>query len=299
MNTMLATLIDTIGPTLFRRSSIKHGLSNQSLNTQLFRGKHSFIRYRIVGHTGPTLVICPDPPVMIEHYNKLIERLTMSGYQVIIFEMPGFGYSLPKLGFNFRLEPLTFDIVSLLIRLDLGPYFLMFPCVPGFVAVHIADRFPNLIAGLVLVQLPNQQQAYAWRDLLDPKGILQTPIIGQVALQTLKKRRIKDWYRAALGNKDMIEGFTETTTCELNHGACFCLASGFQRLLKDLPNWQPIDKPTLIIWGGIDKTHRQTEMSSTKGLVVEATYIEMAGAGHFPDLEESEKVIELLNEFIL
>jgi pimeloyl-ACP methyl ester carboxylesterase len=295
---VLATLIDTIGPTLFRRSTLKYGLSDQNLNTRIYKGKHSFIRYRVAGTAGPTLVISPDPPVMIEHYNELIDRLTNSGYRVIIFEMPGFGFSLPKLGFNFRLESITFDIVSLLTQLDIGPYFLMFPCVPGFVAVHIADRFPNLIAGLVLVQLPNQQQAYAWRDLRDPKGILQTPVIGQVALQILKKRRMKDWYAASLGNKDMVRAFTETSTCGLNHGACFCLASGFQRLLNDLPEWKPLDKPTLILWGGIDKTHKHTNMSSTKELVVNATYIEMMGSGHFPDLEESEKVIEFLNDFI-
>jgi hypothetical protein len=39
-------------------------------------------------------------------------------------------------------------------------------------------------------------------------------------------------------------------------------------------------------------------MSSTKELVIDATYIEMMGSGHFPDLEESEKVIDLLNDFI-
>lgn len=295
---MLATLVDTVGPTLFRRSTIKYGLSDQNLNTKMYKGKHSFIRYRVAGNKGPTLVICPDPPVMIEHYNKLIDQLTSSGYRVIIFEMPGFGYSLPRLGFNFRLEPITFDIFGLLTQLDVGPYFLMFPCVPGFVALNIADRFPNLIAGLVLVQLPNQQQAYAWRDRRDPRGILQTPVIGQVALQVLKKRRIRDWYAAALGNKSMVDGFTETTTCELNHGACFCLASGFQRLLNDIPEWQPIDKPTLILWGGIDSTHKHTDMNTTKELVVDATYIEIMGAGHFPDLEESEKVIDYLNDFI-
>lgn len=295
---MLATLVDTIGPTLFRRSAIRHALSDKNLNTRMFKGKNSFIRYRVIGKTGPTLVICPDPPVMIEHYNKLADRLVENGYRVVIFEMPGFGYSLPKLNFNFRLETLTSDIVALLTQLDMGPYFLMFPCVPGFVAVHLADQFPKLIAGLVLVQLPNQQQAYAWRDLRDPKGVLQTPIVGQVALQVLKKRRVKDWYSTSLGNKDMVDSFTETTTCGLNHGACFCLASGFQRLLHNLPEWQPVNKPALILWGGKDTTHKHTDMTSTKDLVIDATYIEMEGSGHFPDLEESEKVITLLNEFI-
>lgn len=296
---MLAPLVDTIGPTLFRRSTLKNAVSDASLDTRIFKGKHSYIRYRVVGSRGPTLVICPDPPVMIEHYNQLAELLVKRGYRVIIFEMPGFGYSLPKLGFDFRLETVVFDIVCLLKQLDMGPHFLMFPCVPGFIAVHLADRYPALVAGLVLVQLPNQHQALKWRNKMDPKGVLQTPVVGQAFLQLLKKKSIRGWYSAALGDQSRLDSFTETSTTAIHQGACFCLASGFQRLLNNMPDWEPVNKPALIIWGGKDRTHKHTDKHSTHDLVTDATYIEMAGSGHFPDLEESEKFVGLLDEFVL
>jgi len=295
---VLATLVDTVGPTLFRHSILKHAIADVSLDAKIFKGKSSYIRYRVVGNKGPTLVICPDPPVMIEHYDQLARQLVKNGYRVIIFEMPGFGYSLPKLGFNFRLDGITLDIVRLLKELAMGPHFLMFPCVPGFVAINLADRFPDMIAGLVLVQIPNQQQALNWRHSRDPKGILQTPVVGQALLQMVKKKRIKDWYATALGDQGLLDRFTTPSTKALNHGACFCLASGFQRLFNELPDWQPIDKPTLIIWGSKDSTHEHTDKQSTHDLVCNASYVEMEGSGHFPDLEESEKMVELLNQFI-
>jgi hypothetical protein len=54
-------------------------------------------------------------------------------------------------------------------------------------------------------------------------------VIGQVALQALKRKQAPQWFDAAVGNREKLSEFVETTDVAFAHGACFCLASAFQR----------------------------------------------------------------------
>jgi pimeloyl-ACP methyl ester carboxylesterase len=49
-----------------------------------------------------------------------------------------------------------------------------------------------------------------------------------------------------------------------------------------------INQPSLVIWGEADRSHRDTDKSSTKSYCPQAREIRFANAGHFPELEEPE-----------
>ena len=232
----VATWIDTVVPNIRSRSiaqssefNSRPGIANLQLSTTL-------IRYRMVGDGPQTLVLAADPPVVIEQYDELIQCLK-DDFRVIVFELPGFGFSLPRSGFRFDFAK----------------------------AIDIAARFPSLVSGVVLVQAPSWGEEVKWKHGRDRQEILSKPVIGQLALQALKRKRAPQWLDAAVGNREKLSEFVETTDVAFAHGACFCLASAFQRYLTDTE--QPlavINQPSLVIWGEADRTHRNTDKSSTR-----------------------------------
>lgn len=123
-------------------------------------------------------------------------------------------------------------------------------------------------------------------------------MIGQLALQALKRKRAPQWLDAAVGNREKLSEFVETTDVAFAHGACFCLASAFQRYLTDTE--QPlavINQPSLVIWGEADRTHRNTDKSSTRLYCPHAKEVRFACAGHFPELEEPERFAQEIREW--
>src|SRR4051812_25416393 len=79
--------------------------------------EHVSLRLRITGDGPRTIVIVPDPPNTIEHYDELIDLLRGDA-RVICFEVPGFGLSFPRsLTFGFSPTEYTDVVVELIDRL--------------------------------------------------------------------------------------------------------------------------------------------------------------------------------------
>jgi pimeloyl-ACP methyl ester carboxylesterase len=295
---VLATYADTIPLALRRKSRVRRAKEWGRPDIQFMDIRAASIRYRVVGERGPVLAICPDPPVLIEHYDELAQRLS-GRFRLLLFELPGFGFSIPKIGLDLRAERVVFEVAEFLRRLEMGPYILSFPCVAGLTAVHLAHAFPELVRALVLVQTPDKANAIRWKHARDPGGILHTPVVGQVALNLLKRKRMRPWFSAALADASETERYATLCESAFDHGACFCLASAFQQYLTEaMPEFPAISQPALAIWGGKDRSHRATDKSSTLGFAPNAELRLFEQAGHFPDLEDPDRFEACLIEFV-
>ena len=293
----VATWIDTVVPNIRSRSIAQSSEFNSRPGVANFQLPNTLIRYRMVGDGSQTLVLAADPPVVIEQYDELIQCLK-DDFRVIVFEISGFGFSLPRSGFRFDFTKVNDLVAEFLRRLALGPYLLAFPCVSAYGAIDIAARFPSLVSGVVLVQAPSWSEEVKWKHGRDRQGILSKPVIGQLALQALKRKQAPQWFDAAVGNREKLSEFVETTDVAFSHGACFCLASAFQRYLTDTE--QPlsiVNQPSLVIWGEADRTHRKTDKSSTRLYCPHAKEVRFACAGHFPELEEPGRFAREIREW--
>jgi pimeloyl-ACP methyl ester carboxylesterase len=293
----VATWIDTVVPNFRSRSIAQSSEFNSRPGVANFQLPNTLIRYRMVGDGSQTLVLAADPPVVIEQYDELIQCLK-DDFRVIVFEIPGFGFSLPRSGFRFDFTKVNDLVAEFLRRLALGPYLLAFPCVSAYGAIDIAARFPSLVSGVVLVQAPSWSEEVKWKHGRDRQGILSKPVIGQLALQALKRKQAPQWFDAAVGNREKLSEFVETTDVAFSHGACFCLASAFQRYLTDTE--QPlsiVNQPSLVVWGEADRTHRKTDKSSTRLYCPHAKEVRFACAGHFPELEEPGRFAREIREW--
>lgn len=171
-----------------------------------------------------------------------------------------------------------------------GPYTLAFPCVTAYPALWLAARRPALVERLVLMQAPAWAEALRWKGRRDPRGLLGTPYLGQIALKMLKRRRVEAWYRTALGHDELLAPFTAATRRAFDHGACFCLATAFQQLLAGAePAFGTIAQPALVFWGGADRSHAGTDRASIRRHLPRARLVEWPDVGHFPELEAPQR----------
>jgi pimeloyl-ACP methyl ester carboxylesterase len=240
----------------------------------------------------PTLVIAPDAPNTIEHYDALIRRLGRS-VDVVCIEPPGTGFSFPKGDYDFRVERIAAALGAALEHLDLGPYVLIAPCGGAYPGIRLTNERSDLIAGLAVVQAAGWEEEKRWIRRIDPERRMSRPLVGQ-AICGLSSRRLSDtWYGAALGPGAPKEEFKATSREVLGRGGCFCLASLIQAGRDAEPDLGPVERPALIVWGGRDRTHARTEKRSSLELAPGADYVEFADSGHSPDLEEEERFAEL------
>jgi hypothetical protein len=136
----LATWVDTLGPNLRSRSVLESELFHSRPDVKYMRFPECIIRYRVSGSGPRTLVLATDPPVVVEQYDKLIELLK-NDFRVVVFEIPGFGFSIPLSSFRFDFSRLNDVVARFLRQLDFGPCILAFPCVAAYGAIDIAARF--------------------------------------------------------------------------------------------------------------------------------------------------------------
>jgi len=282
---MISEAIDGLLPTINRKKIIKGPASTSRDGIKFMNLGASHIRYRVVGNGRQTLVFETDPPIVIEHYDELIHILK-DEYRLVIFEPPGFGFSLPGMALDYSFESMVCLIEQFLSRLSLGPYLLVAPCVTAFGALAVAQKRPDLISHLILSQAPSWEQMLSWKLKRDSKGMLSKPVFSQLLLQLLKRKRTPNWLQLALGDESLFEPFNNLAQEAFSNGASFNLASVFQQfLIGPNPLTSHLQQPSLIVWGDKDESHCDTCKQSSLELVTSANVIHIPEAGHFPELE--------------
>ena len=295
---MLGTMVDGLVANLTKKSMMS-GYASQSRDGIRFMdlGQH-LIRYRVLGNGPNVVVFVTDPPVVIEHYDYLADLLAKD-YKVVIFEPPGFGFSVPSLGFDYRYTSLVDIIEVFLDKLALGPITFVAPCVLGYGAIGLAHRRPDLILQLVLPQVPSWAEILKWKQRRDPKGLLSIPVFSQLMLKKLKKQRTPLWFDMATGYSSKAASFNAIAQEAFEHGALFNLASGFQNLLTGTsPLPRELAAKTLFLWGEKDVSNCDTCKESSLEMIPHGHLIRLPDVGHFPELEAPDTFAMHLEAFV-
>lgn len=259
-------------------------------------GKGS-LRVSDQGSGSTAFVLAPDPPNVLEQHAASLGSLAQHGRAVGV-ELPGFGHSRPSPSFHFTIDENADLMLEALERLDIERAVLMFPCVPGLIALEAARRAPDRIAAVVLAQTPSFEDALAWADRVDFRGLVGTPIVGQLLVRALRRPLARSWYRAALPRGADSKPYLDHALSAYANGADFCLASALQAVRRATPPSRPIPVPVLNVWGSADRTHRPTDPSSALALAPRGRLVLFDDAGHFPDLERPQRYEEEVLRFV-
>jgi len=258
----------------------------------------SVIRLRTGGDGPFTIVFAPDPPNVIEHYDELFNLLAPH-LSLLCFELPGFGLSFPKGGFNPSFQRTVETVARLLEALRMGPYVLALSCAAGLISLVLARDHPELVSKLVLIQTPSWPEEIRWSRRVDSQNLLGKPIVGQLLMVLARRKVAAGWYAAATPDRSTAEKFNTVAQERFDHGACYCLASAFQALRREPePGFGALEQDALVIWGMADRTHRKTDKRSPLAFLPHAKLVEFEDAGHFPDLERPERFREQLLDFL-
>ncbi len=266
----------------------------------------SYVRVRVVDPPGRadgadgTVVLLPDGPNTLEHYDALAGRLVDDGRRVALLEIPGFGFS-------WATDPhaLTFDgtaaaTAAALEQLDLGPVVLGGVCVQALVALRVAAASPHLVDGLVLVQCTDWDATVRWAgDALDARGALREPWAGQARWRLRRQRlAVETWYPAVAGPAAPVAAWQETATEVLAAPSTYALASMLQEWSGPEPDLRGVTCPAAVLWGEADPSHGLTG-SDPRGLlryVPDARFTALPRVGHFADLEAPEALITAVRD---
>ncbi len=296
---MLPTLFNNLLPVLIGQRQSTESAHQEKPDTYRFMQLASTsIRYSISGSGSTCIAISADPPVPLEACSELIEKLSKN-HTVVAFEAPGFGFSHPaRLNSRHDFNTATRNVMDFLVKVDRGPYVLALPCILGFSALRIAHENEALVSQVVLIQTPSWPEALNWRNGRDPRKILQTPVLGQLALLALGRKRVERWFADVITDSHKAATLTEAARESFDKGACFSLASCFQTYMRKDPKLSRIRQPCLIVWGNEDASHCRTDKSSSRSFCENFHECILNGVGHSPELEDPDRFVHELNSFL-
>jgi len=295
---MISEAIDGLIPSLRKQKTISGYAKRSRDGIQFMDLGSTLIRYRIAGEGTQILVFETDPPIVIEHYDYLVNLLGKN-YKIVIFEPPGFGFSIPSMRLDYCFQSSVTLTEQFLEKLNICSAILVAPCVLGYGAISLAQKRPDLISHLVLSQVPSWNEMLKWKVTRDPKGLLSKPVLSQLLLKTLKKKRTPLWFKASLGDPSLVEQFNNLAQQAYQHGATFNLASGFQKLLiGQSPLPRKVDTKTLFVWGEKDSSHCNTCKKSSLQMIPHANLVRIPSSGHFPELETPDIFASHLETFV-
>ncbi len=297
---MFSTVVNNFIPVLNgRRVSKERSHPSTTGGYQIMYLESTRIRYSVSGSGSTCIVISADPPAPLEAYGDLIEKLSEK-YTVVAFEAPGFGFSHPlRLNSKHDFESVTNYVLEFIVNLDRGPYVLALPCMLGYSAIKIAHTHAALVSHVVLNQTPSWPEAVKWRAGRDRMNILRTPVLGQLALILLGRRRVRKWFADVISSPSTASGLTTAAQKSLDSGACFSLASCFQTYMRKNPELKKINQPCLIVWGNDDVSHSKTKKCSTRTFTNDYSECVLQGVGHSPELEDTSRFVTELDNFLV
>jgi pimeloyl-ACP methyl ester carboxylesterase len=293
---MQGSYIDSVIAATRGRSRQESSLKSDCM--KLLQTQAGIVRVLDTGSRKPPLLIVPDGPCVIEHYADLIELLALD-FRVVCFDLPGFGFSYPALGFDFSVSQTAETVVEVMDLLEIPFAVLAFTCANGFFALHVAKHHPNRVSHLVLGQTPSFQSMRQWNDRIIPK-ILHVPYVGQLIVAGLTRKVSAGWYDLALPpSNEHKSQFVQHADHALKSGGCFCLASLVQGLSRTQDaEIREVSVPTLLIYGNKDRSHKHTDFATLLDHAPTAEIIMFQGCGHFPDLERPQEYAKHIKSFV-
>jgi len=256
------------------------------------------IRYREAGE-GPLVVFVCDPPVTVEAYDDVVATLAPC-HRVVVAELPGFGFSAPAAGFDFRFGTVNDAVAAFLsaTRRDAEPVTLVAPCAAAYTGLDVATRRPGLVDHLVVTQAPSWEQELAWRDRLarPGRGVMMRPVLGQALVAARHPRVATSWVRYASGSAAVGEELARHAAAAARDGALFSLASFGQAWFGGPAPVVDLGATRVTaLWGEADRSHRRSDPDSLRALVPGVDVRRVTGAGHFVELERPDLIQEVLD----
>ena len=238
-----------------------------------------------IAGTGQTLLYL-HAEQLFDQTRPHLERLSQK-FRVVAPRHPGFGSNPIPDGFR-SVDDLAYLYLDLLEHLDVTNALVAGASFGGWIAMEMAVRDTRRIARLVLVDTVGVK--LSGREERDFADLFYLP--DGEAFATL----FADPARWAPRYTELDTGAVETIARERQAMAYYAWRPYMHN--PGLKRWlHRIDRPTLVLWGEQDRFATPDYARRLAGLLPKAELQLIPGAGHYPHVEQSEKVASAIAAF--
>jgi pimeloyl-ACP methyl ester carboxylesterase len=234
-----------------------------------------------------------------------------AGYGILTGDYPGLGDGVPESGLALGAPALSIDRIAEEIQTELvdrsiPPVVVLGVSMGGYVALALAARFPERLAGLVLVDTRATADAPAARaGRAAALATLQGPAAPAPTAGPGARidPRVDSYLRGSLpkllaaGASAALHDRVRALAVEAADG----LVAGIVAL-RDRPDRSAdlpaLRLPTLVLGGSDDQIVPVAEMQAMARAIPGARFEEIAGAGHLPNLEQPARFEALVRGFM-
>ena len=256
---------------------------------------------------GPGLVLLHGFGDSADTWRPLLDLLARADQRAVAVDLPGFGASTP-LGPGAIMPQLDAFAGALVERVhdESGePVVISGNSLGGAVALRAAERADLPLAGIVPIA-PAGLDMPRWFDVIERDPVVRTVLAVPVPIprQALALAVGETFRRLAFARPRAVDGRVIAAMAghHPDRASVRRLVATGRRLLPELTgcfDLAAVECPVLLIWGTSDHMVSHAGATVLSEGVPHAEVVLLEGCGHCPQLEETERVGELLLQFAL
>jgi pimeloyl-ACP methyl ester carboxylesterase len=265
----------------------------QRVETRVCQVNGYDIRYRVLGE-GPPALLLHGWGASWHYWQWLMPALAGAGYCVYVPDLLGHGDSAkPVLDYD---SAMYFSFAQGLVEvLGLERFVLAGHSLGGYIALHLAETWPERVSRLVLVNPVYRPDQLRWSFF----SFMVVPALGELALRLVPPRLVKFAVQyGCLGRSGNVPpSFLQQAA--INYKRATPRIAGYRIGIPDLrPDLARVTAPTLVVWGEQDPLLSPRSFRELTQMLPLAQAWPFPNAGHSPLVESPSEFNGVVVHFL-
>ncbi len=274
------------------------------IDSEMVSTPGGMLHVRVIG-AGPPVLLLHGFPDSSLGFRDLCEALAERGYRAIAPDLLGYGLSDKPVGLEPYRSSAALANLAALARWAGGQVAVLGHDWGGTLSYCFAAEHPELVSKLVVINAAHPE-SYA-RALRRSFQLLRSWYIlffqlRKIAEWVVTQRLVFRWMlRSLVAQKaNLTEARVESARRELLRPGAATAALGYYRAAFRWPIRceRPIQAPTLILWGDADPALDPALARGLDQYVKDVRVHHVAGAGHFVQWDEPQRVVDEVATFL-
>ncbi|MEA2125516.1 MAG: hypothetical protein QOI80_2298 [Solirubrobacteraceae bacterium] len=254
---------------------------------------------------GPGLILFHGFGDSADTWRPLLDVLARANQRAIAVDLPGFGVA-SRLGPGAILPQLDAFAGGLVERVHeetKAPVIAGGNSLGGVVSLRLGERADLPLAGVVPIA-PAGLDMPRWFEIIDRDPVVRTVLAMPVPIprQALAFAVGETFKRLAFSRPNVADGrvIAAMSAHHSDRESVRRLLATGRRLLPELSDCftlEAVECPVLLIWGTRDRMVNHSGAKVVSAALPDAEVVLLDGCGHCPQLEETDRVAELLLAF--
>ena len=283
------------------RPIVNSDLIGEKLTIQLpgfraSRPEKCSIHYITLGEGEPLLLV-HSLGQSLYTWRDLIPLLAEK-YNVIAFDLVGFGFSGRPVSMNYSMDEMADTLVEFVKALHIDHVHAVGASLGGMYLLRAMTRFPEmfdkvtvLCPGGITKQMPRKIRRMA------------APFIGPFVREGYTKKDVKNalqlcYYDSTVLTREVLEQYFETLdSYSSRQSLMYCLRNFDEELV-----WEGLktsDHPVFVLWGEEDRVQPFENIEKAQAVLRRGEFFSVRNAGHFFQEEKAEVISDMIDKYIL